>query len=199
MAGEPQTDCLFCKIVTGDIPATIVRESATTVAFRDINPQAPTHVLVIPKAHYPDAAALAAGDPQAAADVLREAGLVAADEKITETGYRIVLNTGAGCRTDRVPRARPRPRRTRDAVAPRLAGHHPCPYESSWSSAPPVRCRPATATTTAICCAGTARASSSTRARGPSARCCGPASPRTTSTGSASRTSTATTRWAWRA
>ncbi len=73
MPGEPQTDCLFCKIVTGDIPATIVRESETTVAFRDINPQAPTHVLVIPKAHYPDAASLAAGDPQAAADVLREA------------------------------------------------------------------------------------------------------------------------------
>lgn len=96
MPGEPQTDCLFCKIVTGDIPATIVRESETTVAFRDINPQAPTHVLVIPKAHYPDAASLAAGDPQAAADVLREAGLVAADEKITESGYRIVLNTGAG-------------------------------------------------------------------------------------------------------
>ncbi|MEU0136599.1 histidine triad nucleotide-binding protein [Streptomyces sp. NPDC006296] len=96
MAGEPQTDCLFCKIVTGDIPATIVRESATTVAFRDINPQAPTHVLVIPKAHHADAAALAAADPQAAADVLREAGLVAADEGIAETGYRIVLNTGTG-------------------------------------------------------------------------------------------------------
>ncbi|NEE13325.1 HIT domain-containing protein, partial [Streptomyces sp. SID7499] len=56
MAGEPQSDCLFCKIVSGDIPATIVRESETTVAFRDINPQAPTHVLVIPKVHYPDAA-----------------------------------------------------------------------------------------------------------------------------------------------
>lgn len=56
MVGEPQTDCLFCKIVSGDIPATIVRESETTVAFRDINPQAPTHVLVIPKVHYPDAA-----------------------------------------------------------------------------------------------------------------------------------------------
>ena len=71
MAGEPQTDCLFCKIVTGDIPATIVRESATTVAFRDINPQAPTHVLVIPKAHYPDAAAR---EPERAAAVRRAAG-----------------------------------------------------------------------------------------------------------------------------
>ncbi|MFD7810372.1 HIT domain-containing protein, partial [Streptomyces cellulosae] len=54
MAGEPQDDCLFCKIVAGTIPATIVRETETTVAFRDINPQAPTHVLVIPKAHHRD-------------------------------------------------------------------------------------------------------------------------------------------------
>ncbi|MER5930655.1 histidine triad nucleotide-binding protein [Streptomyces sp. NPDC002054] len=96
MAGEPQADCLFCKIVTGDIPATIVRETDTTVAFRDINPQAPTHVLVIPKVHYPDAAALAAADPQALVDVLREAGEVAAEEKIDGHGYRIVFNTGAG-------------------------------------------------------------------------------------------------------
>ncbi|HWU04855.1 MAG TPA: histidine triad nucleotide-binding protein [Streptomyces sp.] len=96
MAGEPQTDCLFCRIVAGEIPATVVRESATTLAFRDINPQAPTHVLVIPKAHHPDAASLAAAEPEVAADVLREAGLVAADEEIAGTGYRIVLNTGAG-------------------------------------------------------------------------------------------------------
>ncbi|MER7109729.1 histidine triad nucleotide-binding protein [Streptomyces sp. NPDC000229] len=97
MAGEPhQSDCLFCKIVAGEVPATIVRESETTVAFRDINPQAPTHVLVIPKAHYPDAAALAAAAPELAADVLREAGQVAADEKVDGTGYRIVFNTGTG-------------------------------------------------------------------------------------------------------
>lgn len=96
MAGEPQADCLFCKIVAGEIPATIVRETATTVAFRDINPQAPTHVLVIPRVHYPDAAALAAGDPAAAADVLREAGEVAVQEKVDGTGYRVVFNTGAG-------------------------------------------------------------------------------------------------------
>ncbi|MFJ6940949.1 histidine triad nucleotide-binding protein [Streptomyces sp. NPDC101132] len=96
MAGEAQPDCLFCKIVTGDVPATIVRETETTVAFRDINPQAPTHVLVIPKAHYPDAASLAAAEPTLAADVLREAGAVAADEKADGTGYRVVFNTGAG-------------------------------------------------------------------------------------------------------
>ncbi|MCF3121233.1 MULTISPECIES: histidine triad nucleotide-binding protein [Streptomyces] len=94
MAGEAQSDCLFCKIVAGEVPATVVRETDTTVAFRDINPQAPTHVLVIPKAHYPDAASLAAAEPKAAADVLREAGEVAAQEKAES--YRIVFNTGSG-------------------------------------------------------------------------------------------------------
>ncbi|AXK33676.1 histidine triad nucleotide-binding protein [Streptomyces armeniacus] len=102
MAGEPQADCLFCKIVAGEVPATVVRDTETTLAFRDINPQAPTHVLVIPKAHYADAAALAAAAPQITADVLREAGEVAAQEKIAVaeggpgTGYRVVFNTGTG-------------------------------------------------------------------------------------------------------
>lgn len=95
MAGEPQGDCLFCKIVEKQIPATIVRETDTTVAFRDINPQAPTHVLVIPKAHYENAAALAEGDPKVAADVLKEAKSVAQDEQL-DGNYRIVFNTGAG-------------------------------------------------------------------------------------------------------
>ncbi|MEU6670692.1 histidine triad nucleotide-binding protein [Streptomyces sp. NPDC046727] len=94
MAGEPQDDCLFCKIVAGTIPATIVRETETTVAFRDINPQAPTHILVIPKAHYENAAALAAGAPQLAADVLVETRTVADEEKLDS--YRLVFNTGSG-------------------------------------------------------------------------------------------------------
>ncbi|MEW1719893.1 histidine triad nucleotide-binding protein [Streptomyces sp. NPDC093109] len=96
MAGEPQGDCLFCKIVSGDVPATLVRSTETTVAFRDINPQAPTHILVIPRAHYPDAGSLAAAEPLIAADVLREAAAVAADEGADSSGYRIVFNTGAG-------------------------------------------------------------------------------------------------------
>jgi histidine triad (HIT) family protein len=96
VAGEAQADCLFCKIVEGSIPATVVRETETTVAFRDINPQAPTHVLVIPKAHYPDAASLAAAEPSLMADVLREAGEVAAQDKVDATGYRVVFNTGTG-------------------------------------------------------------------------------------------------------
>jgi histidine triad (HIT) family protein len=94
MAGEPRNDCLFCKIVAGEIPATIVRETETTVAFRDINPQAPTHVLVIPKAHYENAAALAAGAPDIAADVLCETQAVADEEKLDS--YRLVFNTGSG-------------------------------------------------------------------------------------------------------
>jgi histidine triad (HIT) family protein len=94
MAGEPQDDCLFCKIVAGQVPATIVRETETTVAFRDINPQAPTHILVIPKAHYKDAAALAAGAPHLAADVLRETQVIADEEKLGS--YRTVFNTGSG-------------------------------------------------------------------------------------------------------
>ncbi|MFD5429726.1 histidine triad nucleotide-binding protein [Streptomyces sp. NPDC127084] len=96
MAGEPQADCLFCKIAAGDVPATIVRETETTVAFRDINPQAPSHVLVIPRVHYPDAGTLAAAEPTVAADILREAAEIAADEKIDGTGFRIVFNTGSG-------------------------------------------------------------------------------------------------------
>ncbi|WP_329398699.1 histidine triad nucleotide-binding protein [Streptomyces melanogenes] len=96
MAGEPQADCLFCKIVSGDVPATVVRETETVVAFRDINPQAPTHILVIPRVHHPDAASLAAAEPGIAADLLREAGEIAAAEKIDGSGYRIVFNTGSG-------------------------------------------------------------------------------------------------------
>ncbi len=96
MTGQPQADCLFCKIATGEVPATVVRETDTTVAFRDINPQAPTHVLVIPKAHHPDAASLAAAEPQVLADVLAEAGRVAEDEKVDRAGYRVVFNTGSG-------------------------------------------------------------------------------------------------------
>lgn len=96
MAGESQADCLFCKIVTGEVPADVVRDTETTLAFRDINPQAPTHVLVIPKVHYPDAASLAGAEPAVAADVLREAGEVAKAESVDGTGFRIIFNTGSG-------------------------------------------------------------------------------------------------------
>ena len=87
-------DCVFCKIADGSIPATIVYESEHAMAFRDLNPHAPTHVLVIPRAHYPDVAALAAGDPAAMVDVVRAAAAVAAADGVTDTGYRLVFNTG---------------------------------------------------------------------------------------------------------
>lgn len=96
MAGEPQQDCIFCRIVAGEIPAQVVRETERTLAFRDIHPQAPTHVLVVPKAHYPNAAALAGAEPEVAGAVLAEAGKVAEEEKIVESGYRLIFNTGAG-------------------------------------------------------------------------------------------------------
>ncbi|MFZ5850266.1 MAG: histidine triad nucleotide-binding protein [Actinomycetota bacterium] len=86
-------DCLFCKIVSGEVPATIVRESPRTVTFRDINPQAPTHVLVIPRGHVPDVAALAAADPDTLAEIVGESAAVAADEGLN--GYRLVFNTGS--------------------------------------------------------------------------------------------------------
>lgn len=87
-------DCLFCKIVAGEVPAKIVRDTGTALAFRDINPQAPTHVLVVPKEHHPNAAELAASSPALLADVITLAAEVAAEEGIDGTGYRMVLNTG---------------------------------------------------------------------------------------------------------
>ena len=85
-------DCLFCKFVSREIEPDVVIETETTLAFRDINPQAPTHVLVVPKSHHENAAALAT-DPQLAADVLSTAAAVAEQEGLGP-GYRMVFNTG---------------------------------------------------------------------------------------------------------
>ncbi|GAA3705916.1 histidine triad nucleotide-binding protein [Nonomuraea antimicrobica] len=90
------SDCLFCKIVAKEIPAEIVYETGRALAFRDTNPQAPTHVLVVPKSHYTDAAALAAADDGLADEVLKTAHEVAVLDGVAEGGYRIVLNTGSG-------------------------------------------------------------------------------------------------------
>ena len=93
------SDCLFCRMVAGEIPADVVLETDRVFAFRDINPQAPTHVLVIPKEHYPTAAALAAADAGLLAEVVAGAQVVALQEGLvtdggTEPGYRLVTNTG---------------------------------------------------------------------------------------------------------
>ena len=88
------TDCLFCRIVAGEIPATVLHETDEVLAFRDIAPQAPTHVVVIPKAHHADAAALTAADPALAGRLLAAGAEVAAAEGLSD-GYRFVVNTGA--------------------------------------------------------------------------------------------------------
>ncbi|EID52405.1 histidine triad nucleotide-binding protein [Saccharomonospora xinjiangensis] len=89
------TDCLFCRIVEGSVPSTIVHETDSVLAFRDIDPQADTHILVIPKEHFPDAASMAAADPKLAGEVLAAAGEVAKIDGVDASGYRLVFNTGA--------------------------------------------------------------------------------------------------------
>jgi histidine triad (HIT) family protein len=90
------SDCLFCAISSGAIPADAVHSDSDVLAFRDISPQAPVHVLVISRAHHANAADLAAADPVLAGRLLEVAGLVAAQEGIAASGYRIVTNTGEG-------------------------------------------------------------------------------------------------------
>ena len=80
------SDCLFCAIVAGDIPATVVLETDDVVAFRDISPQAPTHVVVVPRAHHAADSALAGR--------LLAAGAAVAEAEGLSDGYRFVLNTG---------------------------------------------------------------------------------------------------------
>ncbi len=86
-------DCLFCKIVAGDVPADVVHSTETVLAFRDIEPQAPTHVLVIPRSHHPSPVALAAAEPRTAVDLLDAVGVVVDKEGLDE-GYRLVFNSG---------------------------------------------------------------------------------------------------------
>lgn len=86
--------CLFCRIVAGEIPADIVWSDDRVLAFRDIAPQAPTHILVIPKKHHDDIEQLAGSDPALAAAVLEAVVTIVAQEGLTD--HRLVFNTGAG-------------------------------------------------------------------------------------------------------
>jgi histidine triad (HIT) family protein len=93
------SDCLFCRMVAGEIPADVVLETDRVLAFRDINPQAPTHVLVIPKEHHRNFGALATADPALLGDVAAAAHAVAVQEGLVtdggnEPGFRLVANTG---------------------------------------------------------------------------------------------------------
>jgi histidine triad (HIT) family protein len=89
-----RSDCLFCKILAGDVPSTEVASSEGTYAFRDINPGAPTHVLVIPRRHIESAATVTAADAGTLAEMIATAQEVARNEGIAESGYRLVFNVG---------------------------------------------------------------------------------------------------------
>jgi histidine triad (HIT) family protein len=87
-------DCIFCRIVAGELPADIVKRSDTAMAFRDLSPQTPVHVLVVPVRHIDTAATVVHGDGGVIADMLVMARDVAEDEGIAERGYRLVFNVG---------------------------------------------------------------------------------------------------------
>jgi histidine triad (HIT) family protein len=92
MAADP--DCLFCRIVAGDIPATVVRRTDRVLAFRDIAPAAPTHVLVVPLQHHENVGALVAADPGLLSELVTTAAEIA-DAEGVGGGWRLVSNTGA--------------------------------------------------------------------------------------------------------
>lgn len=89
------SDCLFCKIIAGEIPADIVYESDTALAFRDINPQAPTHVLVIPRKHIATLNDIDESDEALVGSLYSAAREIAATEGIADDGYRAVMNCNA--------------------------------------------------------------------------------------------------------
>jgi histidine triad (HIT) family protein len=90
---DETADCLFCKFVSGDVETDIVLETDLSLAFRDIAPQAPTHVLVVPKAHHATLGDLASSDAEALTDLMRAVADVAEAEALTG-GHRVVVNTG---------------------------------------------------------------------------------------------------------
>ncbi len=87
-------DCLFCRIVAGELPSTPVLGTDTTYAFRDVNPGAPIHVLVVPREHIADAAAVTPDHGNVLAEMFQTAQQVASAEGLSERGYRLVFNVG---------------------------------------------------------------------------------------------------------
>jgi histidine triad (HIT) family protein len=96
VAAGTVADCLFCRIVRGEVPTDVVRRDDRTLAFRDVNPQAPTHVLVVPTRHIENAATVTAADAEVLAAMLVAAREVAEAEGIglPDRGYRLVFNVG---------------------------------------------------------------------------------------------------------
>ncbi|MGA7835642.1 MAG: histidine triad nucleotide-binding protein [Acidimicrobiales bacterium] len=89
------SDCLFCQIVAGQVPAKVAAESDNSLAFYDIAPQAPVHVLVVPKRHFNEVNQVTIKHPGVFDDLLYLAQEVAAIEGIKDSGYRLVFNSGA--------------------------------------------------------------------------------------------------------
>jgi len=87
-------DCIFCKIVAGEIPSDTLYKDEEIIAFRDINPMAPTHLLVIPRKHIASLADMAEVESSLVADMVKVANQLAKSEGITESGYRVVINCG---------------------------------------------------------------------------------------------------------
>jgi len=90
-----ENDCLFCSILSGEIPADKVYEDEQAYAFRDINPQAPTHILIVPREHIESLNDAAPGDEAMLGHLLRLASKIANQQGIAENGFRAVINTGA--------------------------------------------------------------------------------------------------------
>ncbi len=91
---ERDPDCIFCRIVSGGIPADIVGETGGTVTFRDVSPQAPVHLLVVPRRHLENAAKAGREDGDLLAEMLAAANRAAGAEGIGASGYRLVINVG---------------------------------------------------------------------------------------------------------
>src|SRR5262249_60197337 len=92
----PMADCLFCKIIERQIPASVVYEDDRVLAFNDINPQAPTHVLIVPKRHIATLNDVGTEDDRLLGELVRRAALIAKERGISEGGFRTVINTNAG-------------------------------------------------------------------------------------------------------
>lgn len=91
---NPNQNCLFCRIIANEIPAKKVFEDGDVVAFEDINPQAPSHVLIIPRKHLPKLDELEPGDAEAVGKMVVRAGLLANELRIADPGCRLVINNG---------------------------------------------------------------------------------------------------------
>ena len=88
------SDCIFCKIIAGEIPSTQVYNDDLVIAFRDINPKSPTHVLIVPTRHIPSTNELSDEDVLLMGHLFKAAKEIAKQEGIAESGYRLIMNTG---------------------------------------------------------------------------------------------------------